>query len=245
MKFIPAIDLKDNKCVRLKRGKEENLTIFNDDPVNQAKIFEKNGCERIHIVDLDGAFGRAEVNKKTILNIRKNTKVEIELGGGLKNQEDLDFWINQGIDFLIVGSLAVNNKILIKEISKKLKNKLYVALDVLHQHIMIKGWIESSQVTIDQVLKDYESSDIKGFVLTDIDRDGMLEGLNVNLIKEYIFKTNKNIIVGGGLSNYDDLINLKKISSSNLEGVIAGKSFYSGNIEIIKAIKILENNAQN
>ena len=245
MKFIPAIDLKDNKCVRLKRGKEENLTIFNDDPVNQAKFFEKNGCERIHIVDLDGAFGRAEVNKKTILNIRKNTKVEIELGGGLKNQEDLDFWINQGIDFLIVGSLAVNNKILIKEISKKLKNKIYVALDVLHQHIMIKGWVESSQVTIDQVLKDYESTDIKGFILTDIDRDGMLEGLNVDLIKENILKTNKNIIVGGGLSNYDDLINLKKIPSSNLEGVIAGKSFYSGNIEITKAIKILENNAQN
>ena len=109
MKFIPAIDLKDNKCVRLKRGKEENLTIFNDDPVNQAMFFEKNGCERIHIVDLDGAFGRSEVNKQTILNIRKNTKVEIELGGGLKNEKDLDFWMNQGIDFLIVGSLAVNN----------------------------------------------------------------------------------------------------------------------------------------
>ena len=245
MKFIPAIDLKDNKCVRLKKGKEENLTIFNDDPVNQAKFFEKNGCERIHIVDLDGAFGRAEVNKQTILNIRENTKVEIELGGGLKNEKDLDFWINHGIDYLIVGSLAVNNKILIKEISKKLKNKIYVALDVLNQHIMIKGWVESSQVTIDQVLKDYESTDIKGFILTDIDRDGMLEGLNVDLIKENILKTNKNIIVGGGLSNYDDLINLKKILSSNLEGVIAGKSFYSGNIEITKAIKILENNAQN
>ena len=183
MKFIPAIDLKDNKCVRLKKGKEENLTIFNDDPINQAKFFEKNGCERIHIVDLDGAFGRAEINKQTIINIRKNTKVEIELGGGLKNEKDLDFWINQGIDFLIVGSLAVNNKILIKEISKKIKNKIYVALDVLHQYIMIKGWVESSQVTIDQVLNDYESTDIKGFILTDIDRDGMLEGLNVDLIK--------------------------------------------------------------
>jgi len=245
VKFIPAIDLKDNKCVRLKKGKEKNLTIFNDDPVNQAKFFEKNGCERIHIIDLDGAFGRADVNKKTILNIRKHTEVEIELGGGIKGSEDLDFWTNKGIDFLIVGSLAVKNKTLIKGISKKLRNKIYVALDVLHKKIMIKGWVESSQVTIDQVLKDYESSDIKGFVLTDINRDGMLEGLNIDLIKENILKTNKNIIVGGGLSNYDDLFNLNKISSSNLEGVIAGKSFYSGNIEIKKAIKILENNAQN
>ncbi|MDC0037717.1 1-(5-phosphoribosyl)-5-[(5-phosphoribosylamino)methylideneamino]imidazole-4-carboxamide isomerase [Alphaproteobacteria bacterium] len=243
MKFIPAIDLKDNKCVRLKKGREENLTIFNDDPINQAKFFEKNGCERIHIVDLDGAFGRADVNKQTILNIRKNTKVEIELGGGIRESQDLDFWANKGIDFLIVGSLAVKNNTLIKEISKKFKNKIYVALDVLQKDIMIKGWVESSKVSINQVLNDYEYSDIKGFILTDIERDGMLEGLNINLIKENILKTNKNIIVGGGLSNYDDLINLKKISSSNLEGVIAGKSFYSGNIEVIKALKILKKNA--
>ena len=240
MKFIPAIDLKDNKCVRLKKGKEENLTIFNDDPVNQAKFFEKNGCERIHIVDLDGAFGRADVNKQTILNIRKNTKIEIELGGGIKGAKDIDYWASQGIDFLIVGSLAVKKNTLVKEISKKLKNKIYVALDVLKKNIMIKGWVESSKIGIDQVLNDYESSDIKGFILTDIERDGMLKGLNIDFIKEIILKTNKNIIVGGGLSNYDDLINLKKISSSNLEGVIAGKSFYSGNIEVTKSLKILK-----
>jgi len=240
VKFIPAIDLKDNKCVRLKKGKEENLTIFNDDPINQAKFFEKNGCERIHIVDLDGAFGRADVNKQTILNIRKNTKVEIELGGGIKGIKDIDFWVNQGIDFLIVGSLAVKKNILVKEISKKLKNKIYVALDVLKKNIMIKGWVESAKIGIDQVLNDYESSDIKGFILTDIERDGMLKGLNIDFIKENILKTNKNIIVGGGLSNYDDLINLKKISSSNLEGVIAGKSFYSGNIEVTKSLKMLK-----
>ena len=243
MKFIPAIDLKDNKCVRLKKGKEENLTVFNDEPVNQAKFFEKNGCERIHIIDLDGAFGRMDVNKQTILDIRKNTKVEIELGGGIRGEKDLNFWANQGIDFLIVGSLAIKNNTLIKEISKKLKNKIYVALDVLQKNIMIKGWVESSRVTIDQVLNDYESSDIKGFILTDIERDGMLEGLNIDLINKNILKTNKSIIVGGGLSNYDDLINLKNISSSNLEGVIAGKSFYSGNIEVAKALKILKTNA--
>jgi len=240
VKFIPAIDLKDNKCVRLKKGKEENLTIFNDDPVNQAKFFEKNGCERIHIVDLDGAFGRADINKQTILNIRKNIKIEIELGGGIKDAKDMDFWVNQGIDFLIVGSLAVKKNTLVKEISKKFKNKIYVALDVLKENIMIKGWVESSNIGIDQVLNDYKSSDIKGFILTDIERDGMLKGLNIELIKENILKTNKNIIVGGGLSNYDDLVNLKKISYSNLEGVIAGKSFYSGNIEVTKSLKILK-----
>ena len=144
---------------------------------------------------------------------------------------------------MIVGSLAIKNNTLIKEISKKLNNKIYVALDVLQKNIMIKGWVESSRITIDQVLNDYESSDIKGFILTDIERDGMLEGLNIDLINKNILKTNKSIIVGGGLSNYDDLINLKNISSSNLEGVIAGKSFYSGNIEVAKALEILKTNA--
>ena len=222
---------------------EENLTIFNDEPINQARFFEKNGCERIHIIDLDGAFGRVDVNKQTILDIRKNTKVEIELGWGIRSEKDLDFWANQGIDFLIVGSLAIKNSSLIKEISKKLKNKIYVALDVLQKNIMIKGWVESSRISIDQVLNDYEFSDIKGFILTDIERDGMLEGLNIDLINQHILKTNKSIIVGGGLSSYDDLINLKSISSSNLEGVIAGKSFYSGNIEVAKALEILKTNA--
>ena len=107
MKFIPAIDLKNNKCVRLRRGKEDQATIFNDNPVQQAVFFEKNGCERIHLVDLDGAFGRENINKETILKIRKAVNIEIELGGGIKRQEDVSYWFNQGINFLIVGSLAV------------------------------------------------------------------------------------------------------------------------------------------
>ena len=141
MKFIPAIDLKDNKCVRLQRGKEDKLTVFNDNPVKQAKFFEENGCERIHIVDLDGAFGREDVNKETIIKIRKNVKIQIELGGGIKKINDIFYWLDKGIDFLIVGSLAVKNKELIKGIVKKHIEKIYVALDILDYKIMIK-WLQ-------------------------------------------------------------------------------------------------------
>ena len=243
MKFIPAIDLKNNKCVRLRRGKEDQATIFNDNPVQQAVFFEKNGCERIHLVDLDGAFGRENINKETILKIRKAVNIEIELGGGIKRQEDVSYWFNEGINFLVVGSLAVKKINLILDITKEYKDKIYVALDILDNKVMIKGWTENSNLLVDDIINCYNSSSIKGFILTDIYRDGMLEGLDINLIKNLLSKTKKEIIVGGGLSNYKDLNNLMNINEPNLEGVIAGKSFYSGNIEIKKALNLIGTNA--
>ena len=245
MKFIPAIDLKDNKCVRLKKGKDEHTTIFNIDPIGQAKFFEESGCKRIHIVDLDGAFGKSDINKDTIINIRRNTNIKIQLGGGIKNENDVLFWINQGIDFLILGSLATKNKQFVKDIIKRHNDKIYIAIDVLNKNIMIKGWVEDSKISIDDMFEFYKHEPIGGFIITDISRDGMLEGLNIEMFKEHILKTQKNIIVGGGLANYDDLKKLKKISNKNLEGVIAGKSFYSGNINIKEAFKILGPDAQN
>ena len=243
MKFIPAIDLKENRCVRLQKGLEEKVTVFNEDPIEQAKYFESMGCQRIHIVDLDAAFGRANINKKTIIRIRKETNLKIELGGGIKNLEDFSFWIKEGINFLILGSLAIKDKNLVVSIVEKYHEKIYIALDVLEDNVMINGWVNNSKIKTDEVISFYNSFPIKGYILTDISRDGMLEGLDLDLIKNNIKKTKKEIIVGGGLSNYKDLYNLKKINSSNLEGVIAGKSFYSGNIKIDKALNIIEKNA--
>ena len=243
MIFIPAIDLRDNKCVRLIRGQEKELTIFNDNPVEQAIFFEDSGCERLHVVDLDGAFGRPNINKDTILKIRKKTNIPIEFGGGIKNKEDISFWLNNGIDFLIVGSFAVKKSKLILDLASQFESQIYVALDVLKENIMIKGWTESSKFTINDIFEIYDTSQIKGYILTDISRDGMLQGLDMNLINKHIAMTKKNLIVGGGLSNYEDLINLNKISYTNLEGVIAGKSYYSGAIEIDRALNILKSNA--
>ena len=243
MKFIPAIDLKDNKCVRLQKGKEERLTVFNDNPVEQAKFFERNGCERIHVVDLDGAFGREDINKETILSIRKNVSIQIELGGGIKNNKHISYWFDKGIDFLVIGSLAVKETKHIISIAEKFKEKIYVALDMLNYKIMIRGWVEESNLHVNDLFNAYNTSFIKGFILTDISRDGMLNGLDTNLFKSLINKTQKNIIVGGGLSNYDDLYNLQNLKEKNLEGVIAGKSFYSGSINVKKAINIFKSNA--
>ena len=243
MKFIPAIDLKDGKCVRLKKGKEDQVTVFNENPLDQAKYFESKGCKRIHVVDLDGAFGRPNINKEIIINIRKNINIEIELGGGIAGKEDFSFWIDQGINYIVLGSLAVKNNDLVLELSNSFPDKIYIALDVLKNEIMIKGWVKNSNKTVIDILNIYNNSLVRGFILTDISRDGMLEGMDLRLINKIISKIKKKIIVGGGLSNYDDLHNLKKINNFNLEGVIAGKSFYSGKIDINKALKICSLNA--
>ena len=240
MKIIPAIDLKDQQCVRLQKGKLEDITVFNSDPIAQARLFQKKGCERIHIVDLDGAFGARGVNKEIILDIRKNVDLPIELGGGIKSEEDISFWSNKGIDYLILGSISIKKRDLVLKLVEKNVNKIYIALDILNEKIMINGWAEESGFLAKDIFKIYNQSPINGYILTDISRDGMLEGLDFELIKKLISNTKKNIIVGGGLSEYSDIKFLKNnFSQSNIEGFIAGKSLYSGQIDIEEAIKLL------
>jgi phosphoribosylformimino-5-aminoimidazole carboxamide ribotide isomerase len=239
VKLIPAIDLKSNKCVRLSKGVDKTSFVYNNNPVEQAKFFEKEGCERIHIIDLDAAFGRTGINRKTILNIRESISIPIELGGGIRKKEDIFYWLEKKIDYVIIGSLAVNASKSIKKIANDFEDKIYISLDQLNNKIMIKGWTQSSNLSVKKIIDIYNKSKIKGFIFTDVSRDGMMNGINVELVNQNLSLTEKQMIVGGGLSNYNDLKKLKKLNKKNLEGVIAGKSFYSGAIEIKKGIEIL------
>ena len=249
MKLIPAIDLKDNKCIRLTKGKEQSAIIYNDNPIEQAKFFEDQGCERIHIVDLDAAFGRSEINKETIINIKRSVKIPIQLGGGIRSKEDVKFWFESSIDYLIIGSLAVKNFDLVKEIADDFKNKIYVSIDVLidgfRDQVMIDGWTENSKLTTLDINQIYENSNIRGYIITDVSRDGTMKGLNFRVLYMLLDQLKKQTIIGGGLSSYNELKDLRFNTKTtegkitNLEGVILGKAFYLGEIEIKKGIKIL------
>jgi len=241
--LYPAIDLKDNKCVRLTKGKDNTSVIFNEDPVDQAIYFEQSGCKRLHVVDLDAAFGRKNINTKSINDIRKAIKIPIQVGGGIRNETDVKRLFDKGMDYLIIGSLAVTNYETVIKFSDLYKNKIYVSLDVLDNKIMIKGWEEKTNYETKEIFNKYNNTNIKGFVLTDVDRDGTLNGLNIDMIKTNLKLASKPLVVGGGLTSYNDLNNLKKIFSENLEGIIAGKSFYVGNINLKKAQDILNSNA--
>ena len=243
MNLYPAIDLKDNKCVRLTKGKDNTSVIFNEDPVDQAIYFEQSGCKRLHVVDLDAAFGRKNINTKSINNIRKAIKIPIQVGGGIRNETDVKRLFDKGMDYLIIGSLAVTNYETVIKFSDLYKNKIYVSLDVLDNKIMIRGWEEKTNYETKEIFNKYNNTNIKGFVLTDVDRDGTLNGLNIDMIKTNLKLASKPLVVGGGLTSYNDLNNLKKIFSENLEGIIAGKSFYVGNIDLKKAQDILNSNA--
>ena len=243
MKLIPAIDLKNNKCVRLSQGKEETSIVYNENPIQQAKFFEREGCDTVHIIDLDAVFGRKEINRKTILDIRNTISINIELGGGIRSQEDAGFWIENGINFLIIGSIAAKYPEKVKNLSNNFPNKLYISLDDLNGKAMIHGWAEGSNKNTEEILFDFNDSNIRGFIFTDVSKDGMLTGIDVNKILKYLSISHKPFVIGGGLSNYNDLRNLINLNHPNLEGVIAGRSYYLGKIDIKKGQQILENNA--
>ena len=245
MQIIPAIDLKDNKCVRLSKGKDESSTIYKEDPEKQAIYFEKIGCKKLHLVDLDAAFGRPNINFETIKKIRKSTTIPIQLGGGVRSLEIAEKYFEVGLNYLIIGSLSIQKPEVVLSLSDQYKDKVYISLDILNDNIMIKGWDENSGKTIQDILNVYKNSKIKGYVITDIQNDGMLNGLNLNFVTNFSKKIdltnelNKKIIIAGGLTNYTDLKNLRDLKIKNIEGVISGKSFYEGKIDLIKAQKIL------
>jgi phosphoribosylformimino-5-aminoimidazole carboxamide ribotide isomerase len=243
MKIFPAIDLKENKCVRLTRGDDNTSVVFNSNPIDQAKYFEDQGCSRLHLVDLDSAFGRKDINNKTIQKIRDSILIPIQIGGGIRSEEIAKNYFDLGADYLIIGSFAISNSEDVKRFAKNHINKIYVALDVLKNKIMIKGWVEESHFTPEKLFDVYEKSNVRGYILTDIEKDGMLTGLNQEMILKNIKLTNKKLIVGGGLKNNLDLEKLREIKSNNLEGVIVGKSFYVGNIDLKDAQQILDKNA--
>ncbi len=248
MRIIPAIDLKDNKCVRLSKGVDESSKIFNNNPEQQAIYFQEIGCKKLHIVDLDAAFGRAEINLSSIKKIRKSISIPIQLGGGIRNKTNAKKYFDLGIDNLIIGSMSTNQPNVVKSLSDEFKNKIYVSLDIKQNNVMVKGWKEKSNLQVDDILNLYNKTNIKGYIITDIENDGMLQGLRTAFLDKIISKINKlnntkkKIIIAGGLTNYEDVKKLKLLNFKNVEGIISGKSFYVGNIDIQRAQKIMDSN---
>ena len=195
MKAFPAIDLKDNKCVRLTKGKDNTSQIFNPDPIDQAKYFEDQGCTRLHLVDLDSAFGRTNINAKTIQKIRKSISIPIQLGGGIRDNKIAKNYFELGINYLIIGSYAVKNAEKITELSESFQDSIYVAIDILGENIMINGWQQKSTLTAAKLFEQYDKTKIRGYVLTDIQNDGMLSGLNLNMISLNLSLTIKKLMV--------------------------------------------------
>ncbi len=234
MLIIPAIDLKDGFCVRLKQGKKEEVTKYSDDPVKTAQNWVNEGAELIHIVDLDGAFTGTQKNLESIKQIRKNVSVAIELGGGIRDIDTISKLIALGIDRIIIGTAAITNPEFLRKACEQYPGKILTGIDAKDGKVAVKGWQEITEKNAIDLAKEAELAGTHSIIYTDIARDGMLSGPNIEATKKIVESLSIPVIASGGISSMNDIENLTKIKK--LFGAITGKAIYSGAIELREAI---------
>ncbi|MEZ0535869.1 1-(5-phosphoribosyl)-5-[(5-phosphoribosylamino)methylideneamino]imidazole-4-carboxamide isomerase [Caldicellulosiruptoraceae bacterium PP1] len=236
MKILPAIDLMNKKCVRLKKGDFSQSKIFNEDPIQQAKIFEQSGSKYIHIVDLDGAKEGKPVNIEIIKQIKKFTNLYVECGGGIRSLETASEYLNNGINNIIIGSLLFKNKKLVIDIINNFgMEKVTAGIDFLDNQVKISGWLEDSKIELDYAIQYINEIGLKRLIVTDINKDGMLQGPNIEVFKKLRKLFNGELIASGGISTINDLKILKEIE---VDGVIIGMALYENKIDLKEALKI-------
>ena len=240
MILFPAIDIKNGSCVRLVQGNMQNVTIFNKDPVNQAKIFESKGCKWIHIVDLDGAIKGKSINKKIIKKIISSVNLKIQLGGGIRNMKIIDEWFKIGVEKIILGSLIVNDPELVKKAINKYPKKISLGLDLLDDKLAIEGWVKKTNIGVKDIAKKYGNLDIASPICTNIKKDGVMSGIDLDFFLKNTKLFKKPIIASGGVTNLNDLSILKKNEKNGIKGVICGRAIYEGKIDLVKVNKIFE-----
>jgi phosphoribosylformimino-5-aminoimidazole carboxamide ribotide isomerase len=237
MIVIPAIDLKDGKCVRLLQGKKEAVTVYSDDPVSMAKRWVGLGAELLHVVDLDGAFTGEQKNFDVIMAIRKAINIPIQVGGGIRNIEVIEKLINLGIDRTIIGTSAANEPDIVKRACEKFPGKVIVGVDAKDGKVAVKGWEEVTGWGDIEFAKKMEAKGIAAIIYTDISRDGMLSGPNLDAMARMVNELKIPVIASGGVSSIDDIKSLVRIK--NLWGVITGKALYSGALDLKEAIEVV------
>ena len=237
MIIFPAIDIKDGKCVRLIKGDFNQITFYENSPFDQAQIYFQNGFKNIHIVDLDGALRGKSLNSNIVKEIIKNFKLKVQIGGGVRTIEDIDTWIKNGVDKVIIGTVAVENKNLLKTACEKFKNKIAVSLDVKDGFIYLSGWKKQTNILASDFLKEIENFGISRIIYTDINKDGTKKGPNIKDTIELSSKVKIPFIISGGISSIEDVKKIKSLNNSNVEGVIVGKSIYDGDIKINELAK--------
>ena len=235
MKILPAIDIKDKKCVRLIKGDFNNKTEYGTSPVEQAKNYKDHGFENLHIVDLDGALKGEIVNLDIIQDIVGKFDLKIEVGGGIRNTYSIQKYIDAGVEKVILGSAAIKNKIFLKEACEKFPNKIALGLDAKDGYLSVSGWKENSnQLTLDY-LKEVNDYGVSRLIYTDINRDGMKQSPNFDETSKVAEISNCPVIISGGVSSIDDIKKAKNLK--NVEGIIVGKAIYDGDIKLEELAK--------
>ncbi|MEC8629289.1 MAG: 1-(5-phosphoribosyl)-5-[(5-phosphoribosylamino)methylideneamino]imidazole-4-carboxamide isomerase [Pseudomonadota bacterium] len=239
MILYPAIDLKDGQCVRLYKGEMDQATVFNDNPAAQAQSFVDAGCEWLHLVDLNGAFAGEPVNAKAVEDILSTTKVPAQLGGGIRDMATIEMWLSKGLQRVILGTVAVENPDLVREAAKAFPGHVAVGIDARDGRVATKGWAEETDVMVTDLAKSFEDAGVSAIIYTDINRDGAMQGPNVDATAALAHAVSIPVIASGGVSSLDDLRNLKACGAP-LDGAISGRALYDGAIDLAEALAILK-----
>lgn len=234
--LYPAIDLKDGNCVRLLKGDMDAATVFSDNPAAQAKAFEGAGCKWLHIVDLNGAFAGKPVNGDAVSAILKAVDVPVQLGGGIRDLDTMERWLDAGLSRLILGTLAVKDPALVIEACRLFPGKIAVGIDALGGKVAVEGWAEASELGVIELAKKFEDAGVAAIIHTDIDRDGMLSGVNAQASSELAAAVDIPVIASGGVKDLSDMRRVRDIG--NLDGVITGRAIYDGGMDLKEALDI-------
>ncbi len=241
MLLIPAIDLKEGKCVRLRQGRMEDDTVFSDDPVAVAEKWVTAGARRLHLVDLDGAFAGKPVNAEIIHEIAEAfPDVPIQIGGGIRDEETIASYLDAGVRFVIIGSKAVTTPHFVEEMAAEFPTHIIVGLDAKDGKVATEGWSKLSRHDVIDLAQRFESDGVEAIIYTDISRDGMMSGVNVEATAKLASSIKIPVIASGGITNMDDIHALGKVADSGIMGAITGRAIYEGTLDFAEAEKLAE-----
>jgi len=244
MKIIPAVDIKGGKCVRLSQGKADQETVYSDDPVSMATHWDEQGARLIHVVDLDGAFDGLPANADLVKSIIYNSSVDIQVGGGIRTLEAIETYVKAGVYRVILGTIAQKEPDFVAQACKNFPGKIAVGIDARDGMVAVKGWVEVSSQKASDLARQLEPLGVSTFIFTDISRDGMLQGPNLDSIREFADSTSIPVIASGGVSRIQDISSLLALQSHGVNAVIIGKALYDKSITLRECLDLVEKHAR-
>jgi phosphoribosylformimino-5-aminoimidazole carboxamide ribotide isomerase len=237
--LFPAIDLKNGEAVRLQQGDMARATVFNRDPAAQAKAFEQQGFEYLHLVDLDGAFAGKPINAAAVERILAAVKMPAQLGGGIRDRATIENWLSKGVARVIIGTAAVRDPSLVKEAARAYPGRVAVGLDARNGRVAVEGWAETSELAVLDIAKRFEDAGVAAIIYTDVARDGMLKGLNLEATITLADGVSIPVIASGGLASIEDIHALLAPRAQKLAGAIAGRALYDGRLDAAAALQLI------
>lgn len=238
MIIIPAVDIKNGRCVRLLQGRMDAETVFSDDPSEMAKRWEDEGAEIIHVVDLDGAVEKHPKNTDAILKILETVAIPVQVGGGIRSRETVKMYVDIGVARVIIGTEAIKNPNLVKALCREFPDRIIVGIDARNGKVAIEGWTETTDVEAAVLAKEFENCGVSAINFTDIHRDGMQTGPNIEETRCLAERVSIPVVASGGVSTIDDIVKLLPLKDVGLAGVITGRALYDGTLSLREAIKI-------